>query len=67
MALKKAFYNADLLIADNSIPTHRDSRTSTSDIIDYVISSPAIFSKIQNLSPNGDPSSLTIQPFYSIF
>ena len=57
MALKKAFYNADLFIADNSIPTHRDSRTNTSDIIDYVISSPAIFNKIQNLSLNSDLSS----------
>ena len=57
MALKKALYNADLFIADNSIPTHRDSRTNTSDIIDYVISSPAIFNKIQNLSLNSDLSS----------
>ena len=43
--------------ADNSIPTYRDSRTNTSDIIDYVISSPAIFGKIQNLSLNCDLSS----------
>ena len=43
--------------ADNSIPTHRDSRTNTSDIIDYGISSPAIFNKIQNLSLNSDLSS----------
>ena len=57
MALKKALYNADLYIADNSIPTHRDSRTNASDIIDYVISSPAIFNKIQNLSLNSDLSS----------
>ena len=57
MALKKALYNADLFIADNSLPTHRDSRTNTSDIIDYVISSPAIFNKIQNLSLNSDLSS----------
>ena len=57
MALKKALYNADLFIADNSIPTHRDSRTNTSDIIDYMISSPAIFNKIQNLSLNIDLSS----------
>ena len=57
MALKKALYNADLFIAYNSLPTHRDSRTNTSDIIDYVISSPAIFNKIQNLSLNSDLSS----------
>ena len=57
MALKKALYNADLFIADNSIPTHRDSRTKTRDIIDYVMSSPAIFNKIQNLSLSSDLSS----------
>ena len=45
MALKKDLYNADLFIADNSLPTHRDSRTNTSDIIDYVISSPTILPK----------------------
>ena len=43
IALKKPLYNADLFIADNNIPTYRDSRTSSSDIIDYIISSPAIF------------------------
>ena len=57
MALKKALYNADVFIADNSIPTRRDSRTNTSDIINYRISSPAIFNKIQNLSLNTDLSS----------
>ena len=57
MALEKALYNADLFNADNSIPTHRDSRTNTSDIIDYLISSPAIINKIQNLSLNSDLSS----------
>ena len=57
MALKKAFYNSDLFIADNSTPTHRDSRTNTSDIINYVISSSAIFNKIKNLSLNNDLSS----------
>ena len=57
MALKKALYNANLFIADNSLPTYRDSRTNTSDIVDYVISSPAIFNKIQNLSLNSDLSS----------
>ena len=46
MVLKKALYNAYLFIANNSIPTHRDSRTNASDIIDYVISSPTIFNKI---------------------
>ena len=57
MALKKALYNADLFIADNSIPTHRDSRTNTSNIIDYIISSQVVFNKIQNLSLNTDLSS----------
>ena len=42
IALKKAFYKADVLISENSIPTHRDSRTNVNDIIDYVMSSPAI-------------------------
>ena len=51
----KALYK--LFIADNSLPTHRDSRTNISDIIDYVISSPTIFNKIQNLSLNSDLSS----------
>ena len=36
---------------------HRDSRTNTSDIIDYIISSPAIYNKIQNLILNNDLSS----------
>ena len=53
---KKALYNADLFIADNSIPTHRDSGTNSSDIIDYIISSPAISNKIQNLTLNNDLS-----------
>ena len=38
-------------------PTHRDSRTNSSDIIDYVISSPANVNKIQNLTLNNDLSS----------
>ena len=42
MALKKALCNADLFIAANSKPTQRDSRANTSDIINYMISSPAI-------------------------
>ena len=57
MALKKALYNADLFFVDNSKPTHRDSRTNSSDIIDYIISSPAIFNKVQNLTLNSDLSS----------
>ena len=57
MALKKVSYNADLFIAGNSKPTHRDRRTNKSDIIDYTISSPAIFNKIQNLTLNNDLSS----------
>ena len=50
MPLKKALYKVDLFIADNS-------RTNSSDIIDYIISSPAIFNKIQNLTLNKDLSS----------
>ena len=57
MALKKALYNADLFITDNSKPTHRDGRTNKSDIIDYIISLLAIFSKIQKLTLNNDLSS----------
>ena len=57
MALKKALYNADFFIVDNSIPTLRDSRTNNSDIIDYIISSAVIFNKIQNLTLNNDLSS----------
>ena len=38
LALKKALYNADLLIANNSNPIHRDGRTNK-----YIISSQAIF------------------------
>ena len=57
IALKKSLYHANLFIADNSKPTHRDSRTNTSDIIDYVMSSPAIFINIQNLTLNKDRSS----------
>ena len=57
MALKKVLYNADLFIVDNSKLTHRDSRTTKSNIIDYIISSPAIFSKIQNFTLNNDLSS----------
>ena len=57
IALKKALYNAGLFIADNSIPTYRDSTTNTSDIIDYIISSPSIFNNIQNLTLNNDLSS----------
>ena len=57
IALKKVLYNADLFIADNSIHTHRDSRTNTSDILDYIISSPVIYNNIQNLSINNDLSS----------
>ena len=54
MALKKALYNADLFITENRKPTHRDSRTNTSDIIDYIISSPVIFNNIQNITRNND-------------
>ena len=57
MALKKALCNADLFIADNSKPTHKDGRTNKSDIIDYIISSLSIFSKIQKLTLNNDLSS----------
>ena len=57
MALKKALNDADLFVADNSKPTHRDSKTDTNDIIDYIISSPAIYNNIQNLILNSDLSS----------
>ena len=57
LALKKALYNTDLFIADNSKPTHRDGRINKCDIIDYIISSSAIFNKIQNLTLNNDLSS----------
>ena len=57
MALKKALNDADLFVADNSKPTHRDSKTDTNDIIDYIISSPAIYNNIQNLTLNSDLSS----------
>ena len=57
MALKKALYDADLFVAENSKPTRRDSRTNTSDIIDYIISPPAISNNVQNLTLNNDLSS----------
>ena len=56
LALKKALYNANLFIADNSNPTHIDGRTNKCDIIDYIISSLAFFHKIQNLTLNNDLS-----------
>ena len=55
LVLKKALYNADIFIAGNSIPTDRDGRTNKCNIIDYIIASPAIFNKIQNL---------TLKPWY---
>ena len=57
IALKKALYDADLFIAENSIPMRQDSRTNISDIMDYIISSPAIYSNIQNLFVNNYLSS----------
>ena len=57
MALKKSLMQCYLLIADKSKPTDRDSRTNSSDIIDYIIFSQAIFDKIQNLTLNNDLSS----------
>ena len=54
--MKKVLYNVDLFIADNSNPTHRAGRTNKYDIIDYIISSPAIFNKVQNLTLNNDLS-----------
>ena len=50
IGLKQSLYDADLFIVENSIPTHRESRTNTIDIIDYLISSWAIYSNIQNFS-----------------
>ena len=55
--IEKALYSADLFMADNSKPTHRDSRTNTSDISNYIISSPVIFNNIQNLTLNNNLSS----------
>ena len=66
IALKKAFYDADLFIAENSTPTHRDSRTISSDITDYIIFSLAIFNKIQNLFIHNDLSPET-STFFSNF
>ena len=57
MALKKALYDAGLFVTENSKPTHRDSKTNTNDIIDYIMSSPAIYNNIQNLTLNNDLSS----------
>ena len=57
MSLKKALYDADLFVFENIKPTQRDSRTNTSDIIDYIISSPAIYNNIQNLTLNNNLSS----------
>ena len=56
-ALKKALYDADLFIAENSIPIRGDSRTNISDIMDYIISSPTIYNNIQNLFVNNYLSS----------
>ena len=36
---------------------HTNSRTNTSDIIDYIISSPTIYNNIKNLTLNNDLSS----------
>ena len=54
--IEEALYNADFFIADNSNPIHRDGKTNKCDIIDYIISFPAIFSKIQNLTLSNDHS-----------
>ena len=54
--IKKALCSADLFIVNSKL-THRDSRTNSSDIIDYIFSSPAIFNKIQSLTLNNDLSS----------
>ena len=48
--MKKVLYDADFFIAKTKIPIHGSSRTNTSDILDYVISS------IQNLSISKDLS-----------
>ena len=63
--LKKALYNAGLFIVDSSISTYRDSRTNSSDIIDYIISSPSIFNNIQNLTLNNDLSSDHSEIFFN--
>lgn len=46
--MKNALYNADIFIAKNRKPTHRDSRRNTIDIIDYIIPSPAIYNTLNN-------------------
>ena len=46
VVLKRALCNADLFITGNSKPTDRDSRTNTSNTIDYLISSPTNFNNI---------------------
>ena len=66
IALKKALCNADFFTAENSILTHQDRRTNSSDIIDYIISSLAIYNNIQNLYLNMIFLQ-TIQPFFSTF
>ena len=63
IALKKAPNNADIFLVENSIPTNTDNRTNTDDIIDYIISLPAIYNNIQNLSISNDlPSGHSFQP-----
>ena len=54
IVLKQALYNEDLFIAENEIPTYRDSRNNSSYIVGYVISSPAIYNNIQDISINND-------------
>ena len=41
-------------MTENSKPTQRDSTPNTSDITDYIISSPAVY--LQNLTLNNDLS-----------
>ena len=46
-----------MFIAEKNIPTHQGSWTNTSDNIDYVISSRAIYNNIQDISLNNNLSS----------
>ena len=42
ITLKQALYDENLPIAENELPTDQDSRNNSRDIVDYLISSPAV-------------------------
>ena len=56
--MKNVLYDGDLFIAENSKLTYRESRTNTSDIINYVIPSTAIYNNIQNNDLSSDHSAI---------